>query len=409
MIQTPYNLICISHLPWSTMWKRDQSLIDRLSRSPQIHRVIFVNPAVWLTDLIFDYRNQVSSSHQKLYKFSWKAAFPRKVGDKVTAVTPVQFIPLARSRPNLARLQMKFHKWELNRLLQGRDYILFLNDYNYNPERRKLAEALLEKAKFVVFDWSDDFIEFSEDPVVRGKINEVCEYYVRTSDVVLTVNESLTQRAVKLNTHSYTISNGADIERLSIKDNADREVPEALRSLSKPLIGYVGWITPTRIDSELLSHLARTRPDWTLVLMGPVYEKFSRTFESHKNIVFLPPVDYQVLSRYLNCFDVCIIPHRVNDHTRGNDPLKVYTYLAAGKPVVSTPISGLDSFKNVVYISKDQADFTRLIEQAMKEDGIQLRKERFKKAEENSWTSRADDIWKILEDHLTQPKRSRPE
>jgi glycosyltransferase involved in cell wall biosynthesis len=402
MIRTPYNLICFSHLPWSMMWKRTQTLMDHLSRSRQIHQVIFVNPAVWLARLIFDFRTQMSPSDQKLYRFSWKAVIPRRVGDKVTAVTPVHFIPWTRSNPSLGRLQRKFHLWILNRLIQDRDYILFLNDFNFNPECRQLVEPFLEKAKLVVFDWSDDFVEFFQSPEERRKVNEVCEDYIRKSHVVLTVNENLTERAKRLNPRSYTIPNAVDVERMSNTTTSAREVPEALQSLSKPLIGYIGTITPTRIDSELLTHLARKRSDWTLVLMGTVPERFKRLFETYKNIVFLPPVDFRVLSRYLSCFDVCIIPHKINNHTRGNDLLKLYNYLAARKPVVSTAISGLERFSDVVYIAKDREEFQRLVERALKEDGADLREERLKRARENSWDSRVAEVRKILESNLRE-------
>lgn len=374
--------------------------MSHLSRKEQIHRVIFVNPEVWLMHLIFNFREQMSPTSPRLYTFSWKAVLPRKVGEKVTAFTPLHFIPGARSSRLLGRLQTMFHAWVLNRLLGKRDFILVLNDFNLNSSNRELVRRFREKAKLVVFDWSDDFVESFHTPEERRRIGALCEQNIREADVVLTVNDDLTQRAGTLNSHSYTILNGTDFDPLSKAVSSEQEVPESLRRLAKPLIGYIGWMSQARIDLGILARLSEAHPDWTIVMMGPVVEKFIRLCAALKNVVFLPPVDYQVLPRYLSFFDVCIIPHHVNDETRGNNPLKLYNYLAAGKPVVSTPISGLESFQDVVYLAKDKEEFLKLTEQAMREDDPGRRQERLRKARENSWPVRGEEIWKILEDHL---------
>ena len=382
------------------MWKRTQSLMDHLSRNEKIHRVIFVNPEVWLTDLFSDFKEQLSPMSHKLYRYSWKSVIPTKVNSKVITVTPFNFIPLGRTIPGLGRLQGTFHHWMINRLIQGRDYILFVNDFPFNPERQQQIEELRQKAKLMMFDWSDDFVEFFQDPVGRKKVNDLCENYIRRAHGVMAVNEELTQRAKRHNPHSYTILNGTDIVSMPDSGTTGQEGPEALRSLSRPLIGYVGWITPTRIDSELIINLARTRPDWTIVLVGPSNKRFTQAFDNHPNIAFLPPVDYQILPQYLSAFDVCIIPHYVNDHTRGNNPLKLYQYLAVGKPVVSTAISGLEGFEDVVYIAKDKEEFPHRVEQALKEDSGDRRERRLEKARENSWSSRVDEVWRIIDNRL---------
>jgi len=389
------------------MWKRTQTLMDRLSQNEKIHRVIFVNPEVWLTDLFSDFKEQLSPMSHKLYRFSWKSVIPTKVNDKVIAFTPLNFIPFGRTIPGLGRFQRSFHRWMINRLIQEKDYILFVNDFPFNPERQQLIEELRQKAKLVMFDWSDDFVEFFKDPGGRKKVNDLCENYLRTAHGVMAVNDELTQRARSLNPHSYTILNGTDIVSMPDGWTSGKDGPEALRSLSRPLIGYIGWITPTRIDSELLINLARMRPDWSIVLVGPSNKRFTQAFESLPNIIFLPPVDYQVLPQYLSAFDVCIIPHYVNDHTRGNNPLKLYQYLAVGKPVVSTAISGLEGFEDVVYIANDKEKFPYCVEQALKEDSGDRRERRLEKARENTWSSRVDEVWRIIDNCLESASQAK--
>lgn len=360
--------------------------------------MIFVNPEVWLTDLVSDLREQQSSSIYRQYVYGWKAIMPRKASKKVTVITPLSFIPLARKNRHLGKFQTMIQHWILNRLIQSKDFILFLNDFN--PKHKKLIELFYEKAKLVVFDWSDDFVELFKDPWEREKVKITCEHYTKKAHVVITVNEHLTQRARILNPHSYTIINATDFDHMSKAFYSPLEMPQNLKSFSKPLIGYIGWLTATRIDTEILTHLAMLHPDWTVVLIGPVRQWFVEFFQAFKNIVFLPPVDYLDLPRYLKFLDVCMIPHKINAHTKGNNPIKIYDYLASGKPVVSTAISGVERFNDVIYIAKDKQEFSQLIKLAMQEDSTKMREERLKKAKENSWSTRIEEVWKIIENYL---------
>lgn len=401
MISRPYSLICFtSDVPWSTLWKRVQMMMEYLSRNEQIHRVVFVNPEVWLKELVFNFREQLSSSNHKQYKYSWKAVIPRKVSDKVFAVTPLYFLPFLRRNKRLRQVQKTIYHWMLTRLIQSEDFILFLNDFNSNSEHKGLIQCFYEKAKLVVFDWSDDFVEFFRDPREREKVKITCENYIKKAHVVLTVNEHLTQRARMLNPHCYTIVNATDFDHMSKAFYSVWEMPQALHALSKPLIGYTGWVYAERSDSEILTHLAMLHPDWTIVLIGPAHQRFIKRFKSIKNIVFLPPVDYLDLPRYLKFFDVCMIPHKINEHTKGNNPIKIYDYLAAGKPVVSTAISGVEPFKDVIYIARNKEEFSQLVERAMQEDSPILKEKRLKRAKEHSWSTRTEEVWKIIGNYV---------
>lgn len=401
MIPKQYNLICFtSDLPWSNMWKRTQMMMEYLSRTEKIDRVIFVNPEVWLANLVTNNREQMASSHHRQYRFRWQAVIPRKVSSKVFAVTPLYFLPFSGRSKRLRRLQTGIQYLILNWLMQSKEFILFINDYDYNIEHRRLIQRFYDQANLVVYDWSDDFVEFSKEENERHKIKITCEDYIKKVHVVFAVNEGLTNRAKMINPNSYTLINATDFDHMSKAIYANWEMPRALKALSKPLIGYIGWITATRMDSEILAQLATLHPDWTIVLMGPVRQWFVETFQAIKNIVFLPPVDYLDLPRYLKFFDVCLLPHKINDHTKGNNPIKTYDYLAAGKPVVSTAVAGVESLMDVIYVADDRQNFCKLVEKAIQEDGPELQEKRLQRAKENSWSVRVQEIWRILEKYI---------
>jgi glycosyltransferase involved in cell wall biosynthesis len=164
-------------------------------------------------------------------------------------------------------------------------------------------------------------------------------------------------------------------------------VPKELRTLRHPVIGYAGYRVRDRLDLNLIDELAASRPNWSFVFIGPhVGEEPLREITARRpNVVALGPVDYSRLPSYVAAFDVCILPNRINAHTAGNDPIKLYDYLAAGKPIVSTQTSGADKLGDMVTIADSGPPFLEALERAMETDSIALRDERVRTAAAHSW------------------------
>jgi glycosyltransferase involved in cell wall biosynthesis len=290
--------------------------------------------------------------------------------------------------------------------MRGKDFILFLNDFNAEINHKRLVKHFLKTAKLVVYDWSDDFVEFFTEEIGREKTRRTCEEYIKKADVVLTVNNGLTTRAKNINSNAHTVLNATDFVHMSRACHDSFEIPKRLKYLSKPLLGYIGWIVAVRIDTEILKNVAAKYPECTIVLVGPVGQRFVELFQGIRNIVFLPPVDYEEIPRYLKFFDVCLIPHNVNEHTRGNNPIKIYDYLATGKPIVSTPVAGVKELQDLIYLAKTPKDFTTMVERALSEDSEELKTKRIHTASLNSWASRINEAWKIVERNIDLKNRT---
>lgn len=132
------------------------------------------------------------------------------------------------------------------------------------------------------------------------------------------------------------LPNGVDVDHVRISRPRPQDLP------SGPIVGYAGKLAE-RIDTELVDAVARRMPNASFVFVGPILSRRAISpLRSRPNVVFLGDRHYDVLPAYLQHFDVAWIPHRVGEGESGGDPIKLYEYWAAGKPVVSTAIDGLE-------------------------------------------------------------------
>ena len=244
---------------------------------------------------------------------------------------------------------------------------------------------------------SDQPGRFAHGPELREAIARTTDDLIRRVDLVLTVNEQLTARARRLQGRVHTVINATNMRPRPAGHALPPSVQALARSLTKPVLGYAGFINQHRIDLELVGELARRQPGCTLLFIGPIRDDFRRRFPSLPNIRFLPPVPYDALQDYLALFDVCLIPHLDNPHTAGNNPLKLYDYLTTGQPVVSTRIAGLEGFEDVVAVAESAPDFLAAVDRVLAEDTGEARGRRLARAAEQHWSRRVHEVAAALE------------
>ena len=121
--------------------------------------------------------------------------------------------------------------------------------------------------------------------------------------------------------------------------------------------------------------------------------------DARPNVHFLGRRDFRDLPTYFRGFDVCILPHAVTPLTRSMDPIKLYDYLATGKPIVSTPVAGVERFPDGVHVGEGSQGFLDALEGALQEPS-DLRQRRLRYARENTWERRAGEMWAVLKGRL---------
>jgi glycosyltransferase involved in cell wall biosynthesis len=206
-----------------------------------------------------------------------------------------------------------------------------------------------------------------------------------------------------LNPHTVLVPNGADFAAFEKARHSAAPPPEDIAKLRRPIIGYSGHIS-LRLDLPLLAEITRRRPEWSLVLVGSVWEEGCQeeldALRALPNIHFLGQKTPEQVPHYIYAFDVGLIPYRQGEEARNINPIKLYEYLAAGRPVVTIDIPALDGFRHVVRIADSVATFVAQVEAALHEDDPDLKEERRRLAAENTWEQRVEKISALIQARL---------
>jgi glycosyltransferase involved in cell wall biosynthesis len=215
----------------------------------------------------------------------------------------------------------------------------------------------------------------------------------RRADVVLATSTLLEARMRHWNARTVLVPNAADYDHFSRKVPPG-DVPSELRVLPRPVIGYVGEVADW-LDTDLVRALAARHPDWSIVLVGPATAA-SREALTAANVHLLGRRPYSDLPRYLAGFDCCLIPFRASPLTAAVSPIKLYEYLAAGKPIVSTPLPSVLPFAREVYVAADQR-FLEAVEKAVACSQVAASQEsRRRSARAHTWDQRVVRILEAL-------------
>jgi len=249
----------------------------------------------------------------------------------------------------------------------------------------------------IIYDCVDEMTAF---PNVNNNLQASLmeRYMVKNSTFTFAASKILYSKILKLNPNCFYVPNGVDFPHFFSASKVREKIPE-VEHLKHSIVGYIGAVFEW-FDVDLVCKLARLHPDYSILLVGPVDFSLKKKLEGYLNIKMVGAKPYEVLPRYLACMDVCLIPFKINRLTSASNPIKLYEYLAAGKPVVSTALPEVcENASGLVYIAKDSEDFIRKVEEAVKEaesPNKELIMRRIKFAKENSWEKRIETIEKLL-------------
>lgn len=311
-----------------------------------------------------------------------------------------------------------------NNVFEVHPRIFPFHDYKWirKINNANLEQSLLSKMKEIDFK---DPIVMTASPVVGGlvgKLGESSFHYLCLDDWAefdgamkcltklerelldrvdssFAISEILVQNRKPLNGDSYFFPQGVNYEHF----NRPKQIPEHLKNVTKPVIGYFGLIA-NYIDIELIRDSALYYPDYTFLIIGKTTVDLSELTKL-KNVIYTGPIDYANLPDYAGVFDAGLIPFRLNELTIASNPLKLVEYLSLGIPVISTALPEVKKFGKIVYAAETNRDFIQLIEKAVKEDTEQKRVERRTLAADYSWESIADRISETISE-IDGKKRS---
>jgi glycosyltransferase involved in cell wall biosynthesis len=182
-------------------------------------------------------------------------------------------------------------------------------------------------------------------------------------------------------------------------DPATTVAPEIV-SLPKPVIGFFGLLADW-VDLDIIAALARARPQWSFVLVGKTQTDL-RPVHGVPNVHLVGQRPYSELPRYCRGFDVGLIPFRMNELTLRVNPLKLREYLAAGLPVVSTPLPEVVRYQGVVHIATHTEGFLQEIEAAIHERTSARDRDRVELMRSEGWEARVAEMARLVQERLRE-------
>lgn len=221
---------------------------------------------------------------------------------------------------------------------------------------------------------------------------------LKKADVVTTNSTYLADYASKYNAATYYIGQGCEVDEFVKKPG---HVPDDIRSISKPIIGYCGALLSLRLDIAMLTTMAEKRKDWNFVLIGPEDADFAKSkLHQLPNVFFLGGKPPASLPAYVHYFDVCLNPQVINQMTIGNYPRKIDEYLAAGKPVVATTTDAMNEFKDYVYLCEGADEYIAAIEKALvTKDDVKMAEARVAFANTHTWEASVNKLYQAVIRH----------
>ncbi|MDB5287538.1 MAG: UDP-galactopyranose mutase [Mucilaginibacter sp.] len=298
----PKCIICLSHLRWDFVYQRPQHLLTRLAETFQIF---------FIEEPVFDAYNQPYYAYLEQ-------------SNNIYRIIP--HLPNGlNALESVAMLKLLFDQFMENKNLS--DFAFWY----YTPMALEFTRRYIPD--LIVYDCMDELSAFKFAPEA---LKELEQELLKKADIVFTGGQSLYE--AKKNQHANIYPFPSSIDKKHFEQA--RHIKQSLsnkRATCQPTLGYYGVIDE-RFDIDLISGIADMRPDWQIVLVGPIVKIDPSTLPQNSNIQYLGPKNYVDLPSCLATWDVALIPFLLNESTRYISPTKTPEYLAAGVPVISTPI-----------------------------------------------------------------------
>lgn len=362
---------------------------DPLSKKHIMLRLAKRNRVLWVNGV--GNRNPTASVRdvkrvfKKLGQF-WRGC--REVAPNINVFTPL-VIPFHGNR--IAQwINRRFYRWSIRRVCRQLRFEQPIV-WTYAPSSADVVGTL--GGRFVVYHCVDEFAKFTG--AEKAGIAEMEQRLLKKADVVFVSSSALYETKRRDNPDTFLVTHGVDYDHFKKACLPATAVPDDCAKLPHPVIGFFGLIADW-VDLTIVRYLATGRPEWSLLLIGEIQTDVS-ILRDLPNVHILGRRDYQTLPGYCKAFDVAILPFIVNDLTLAANPLKMREYLAAGLPVVATPLPEVRKLDGLLRTAGTQEEFLGHVEAFLNEGRRGPSLEASGLMESESWDAKVEEFSRIIE------------
>ena len=368
-----FDTICLSHLRWDFVYQRPQHLLSRFTKNGRV----------------FFFEEPIFSDNPTHLNITEKS-------DNLFVLIP-HISNADREEKDINQIQRAM----LDEAIRSKEIDNFILWF-YTPMAMDFAGDVEPLA--TVFDCMDELSAFKFAPPALIE-NE--KRLLSKADLVFTGGQSLFE--AKKDKHERVFAFPSSIDTAHFNQAREMEEdPADQKSIGHPRFGFCGVIDE-RMDIELIGQIADLRPEWKFVMIGPVVKISEEDLPHRANIHYLGGKNYNDLPAYLSGWDVAIMPFAINEATRFISPTKTPEYLAAGLPVISTPIRDVVRpyyDKGLVYIASTAEEFVAAGDKALNESPD----DRLQKADEflaqNSWDKTWSEMNRLIAETIAEKPKT---
>lgn len=325
------------HLRWDFVWQRPQQIFSRLA---PYHTILFMEEPIWEDG---EPHVRVKETHANILQLIpvLPSSYALSVDAQCDVVLPMLRRALSEHPLLAGRFESPIH-------------------WFYSPLTAPTFLGQVAAAS-VVYDCMDELANFRYAPPDMGRREQ---FLLSRADVVFTGGHHLFESKSRQHPNVHFFGCGVDVNHYGKATLAETAIPAPVANLPRPIFGYFGVIDE-RLDYYLLEHLAKRRPDASIVMIGPLAKIERHMLPSVPNIHWLGQQAYADLPAFLKAFDVCLMPFALNEATQYINPTKTLEYIAAGKPVVSTAVPDVvHNYTSIVDVAGSHEEFVLAVERA---------------------------------------------
>lgn len=383
-IGKPLFILAMAPNKWDGPWMNRQQLLSRLVK---LGHTVYYSTGQWFT---WDRFNP-----------KWKCAkiagkFVEKEGVRVDQAAKI--LMRCPRYPFIDKYSITMAALRLRLALNADKNYLILHIFHpdYSVYVKHFPSSKLVYHAYDLFELTPDFS--------TRQLEQENELILK-ADMCLASSNSIAQRLAERTGKAFRVlPNGADTDAFyeAVKHSS---IADDIAEISQPRIGYVGRIN-RKIDLGLIVRLAQNNTKWNFVMVGPVLSLDNETQRAWQacqnltNVYFLGEKRHTQLPNYVAGLDVALMPYRMGTGlwTDAIYPLKLHEYLAADKPVVSSPIASVLPFDDVIELASSLDEWTRKIRKGLSDEGIDDSGARVKVARANDWNIRAEQLHQLYQE-----------
>jgi teichuronic acid biosynthesis glycosyltransferase TuaH len=369
------KILYLSLVDWFWIKQRPHHICEGLSKN---HKVIYFNRRSFIKD------SRLYNSHQNKNLKYYSNSF--KINDNLQVIRK-KIIPFQGRIKIIKEINNLLIKKQLEKLDKEHRFDTIIIT---NPNDIEVLSDRFINNKSLIYDCMDNYKKFpgSDEGKIRNneiKLLNLCNKVIVSSDDLY---DELMKYNLEIMSKTKVVNNGVDIEKFNIKNYGKHDVANIFHNDNKKKICYIGTISDW-VDLDLVSEVAKKYNVINFYFVGPIDKTIDiEKYENCVNLKFLGVQPYDSIPKILNSIDIAMMPFKLNDLVMSVNPVKIYEYLAMGKPVIATRYTETEKFGDLINLYNTIGDFEKTMLGLLNEDNTALQQKRIDFANKNSWESR---------------------